>query len=379
MRFALLIGLSTLLSFPLNAQDLIEQYIAETSFKDVFNHADEFQLEIILTEIIESDTKTDFIVHHFGSTDDYYYPASTVKLPLAVSVFKNLSPKEGEIALIREPRVCGAYDYPDSIYVLESLKKMLVYSDNPSYNYLYELTGASGVNKTLNELDVDGQIIRRLLVCKKSYWRNHADYIWRDSLITGEKYKPSFRLPMKAKLGEAHYYGSKFKNKARNFRRHNYLPLSTNHLIIKKLLFDQKSLNLDSTSISRLTNYLLYTPHDIGDSIKQDNFTKYFYCGKDTSDIPENILIVNNVGRAYGYLIDHAYIADISNKRQFILSARINVNANNILGDDMYEYDSIGLPLFEDLSRWCLNHVSTSTKMFSADKILSNKKTATHK
>ncbi len=377
MPYLLLIISLGLIAFKPSAQSLLDQYIQQSSFKEIFYNSDDFQLEILLTEIIETDTSTEFVVHHFGKSDDYYYPASTVKLPLALSIFQNLSPKKGEIAVLQETQVCGSYNYPDSIDVLRNVEKMLIYSDNPSYNYLYELVGATGINQTLRRLELDGQVIRRLLLCKKSYWRKHADYIWRDSLISGSKYKTAFRLPMKAKLGDAHYYGSDFKKKARNFRRHNYLPIRTNHTILGKLLFSPNSLNIDSTSRDHLINYLLASPRNLGDTSKHDNYTKYFYLGKDSSNIPENILIVNNVGKAYGYLIDHAYIADLSNKRQFLLSARINVNANNILGDDIYEYDNIGLPLFRELSRWCLNNVAVSDKMGVAQEIYSKKKAAT--
>jgi hypothetical protein len=73
--------------------------------------------------------------------------------------------------------------------------------------------------------------------------------------------------------------------------------------------------------------------------------------GDDKEPMPENIRIFNKVGDAYGYLIDNAYIVDFENKVEFILSAVIHVNNNQIYNDSVYEYDKTGFPFMAELGK----------------------------
>ncbi|MFB0907711.1 MAG: hypothetical protein QMB03_05420 [Spirosomataceae bacterium] len=78
---------------------------------------------------------------------------------------------------------------------------------------------------------------------------------------------------------------------------------------------------------------------------------KSFMFGDDKEPMPENIRIFNKVGDAYGYLIDNAYIVDFENKVEFILSAVIHVNNNQIYNDSVYEYDKTGFPFMAELGK----------------------------
>ncbi|MDP3682829.1 MAG: hypothetical protein Q8S01_02755, partial [Ignavibacteria bacterium] len=78
---------------------------------------------------------------------------------------------------------------------------------------------------------------------------------------------------------------------------------------------------------------------------------KFFFCGDTKDTLPDYIKIYNKVGMAYGYLIDNAYIVDSNNKIEFLLSAVIYVNEDEIFNDDKYEYDEIGLPFLANLGR----------------------------
>jgi hypothetical protein len=57
------------------------------------------------------------------------------------------------------------------------------------------------------------------------------------------------------------------------------------------------------------------------------------------------------VGYAYGYLTDNAYIIDTKNNIEYILTATIHVNANEIYNDDAYEYETLGIPFLAALGR----------------------------
>ncbi len=86
-----------------------------------------------------------------------------------------------------------------------------------------------------------------------------------------------------------------------------------------------------------------------------DSYVKYFMFGDSKEKIPENIRIFNKVGMAYGFLTDVAYIVDFKNNVEFMLSAVIHVNNNEIYNDDNYEYDEIGIPFLAELGRIIYN------------------------
>lgn len=59
----------------------------------------------------------------------------------------------------------------------------------------------------------------------------------------------------------------------------------------------------------------------------------------------------NKIGNAYGYLIDNAYVVDFENGIEFMLSAVIHVNTDEIYNDSKYDYDSIGYPFMKNLGQ----------------------------
>ncbi|MEL6988445.1 MAG: hypothetical protein AAGK97_11530, partial [Bacteroidota bacterium] len=84
------------------------------------------------------------------------------------------------------------------------------------------------------------------------------------------------------------------------------------------------------------------------------NYVKFFIFGdqeEKESHIPEHIRIFNKVGWAYGFLTDVSYIVDFKNNIEFMLSATIHVNENEIYNDNKYEYNSIGIPFLAELGR----------------------------
>ena len=68
------------------------------------------------------------------------------------------------------------------------------------------------------------------------------------------------------------------------------------------------------------------------------------------------IRISNKVGMAYGTLTDVAYVRDKINNIEFMLTATILVNDNHIFNDDIYEYESKGIPFLSALGRQVLKY-----------------------
>jgi hypothetical protein len=65
------------------------------------------------------------------------------------------------------------------------------------------------------------------------------------------------------------------------------------------------------------------------------------------------------VGFAYGTVTDAAYIVDQKTNTRFFLSATILVNKNQIFYDDIYEFETIGIPFLAELGRAVLAELTT--------------------
>jgi hypothetical protein len=100
--------------------------------------------------------------------------------------------------------------------------------------------------------------------------------------------------------------------------------------------------------MSQLPAETRFPSYDPKESV--DGYVKFFMFGtKKEASIPKHIRIFNKVGWAYGFLTDVAYIVDFEKKIEFFLSATIYCNSDEILNDDQYEFDSVGMPFLEQL------------------------------
>ena len=63
----------------------------------------------------------------------------------------------------------------------------------------------------------------------------------------------------------------------------------------------------------------------------------------------ERILTQGKAGRAYGFHIENAYYRDLKTGRAFFLAATIHANADGVMNDDKYEYDTVTRPFLANL------------------------------
>lgn len=90
-----------------------------------------------------------------------------------------------------------------------------------------------------------------------------------------------------------------------------------------------------------------------------DSYVKFFIYGDTKGQMTDEIRIYNKVGFAYGTVTDAAYIVDQKTNTRFFLSATILVNKNQIFYDDIYEFETIGIPFLAELGRAVLAELTT--------------------
>jgi hypothetical protein len=83
--------------------------------------------------------------------------------------------------------------------------------------------------------------------------------------------------------------------------------------------------------------------------------------------MPANIRVFNKVGWAYGFLTDASYVADFKNKVEFMLTATVYVNSDEILNDDKYDFETVGHPFMYQLGQTIYNYELHRTRKYIPD------------
>jgi len=351
--------------------------------KTVSTDAKIFGLQIIYTQINRDSkgfpTFKNF-TYHLDSTN-YFYPASLVKLPCSILALEKLN----ALQLHKE-----AYMFTDSSYacqysvtsdstsltgfpsVAHYIKRMCLASDNFAYGRVYEFLGVDYLHERLTNLGYSNIRIRHRFDggCKElqhlttnavSFYDEKLNLVFKQKQ---EVSKHTYSHPLGiVKVGKAYInHENKKINEPKDFSQMNYLSLQNSHALLQRLVFNeyypkenQFKISLDDQQF--LVNYLTIYPRLSKDPIYNsktyhDSYKKYLIYGDSKNIIADtNIRITNSVGQSYGYMVDCAYIQNKSKKIEFMLSAVIYTNKDQILNDGKYEYNSIALPFLAELGR----------------------------
>lgn len=351
-------------------------------FSNILNNKDSFRVQIIYTRIDRDGANTPSFRDYYYQVDpdQYFYPASTVKLPVALLALQKLYELrlpglDRNASLITEQ----AYDGQTPVYndpsasdgrpsVAQYVKKIFLVSDNDAFNRLYELIGQESVNDKLHKMGYpDAAILHRLEVSMTEDQNRHTNPVnFFDS--SG---KSLYRQPMqvskwhyperKDSIGLAYYDKTGLVPHPMDFSKKNRITLESLHRILRSILFprsvpDSQAFHLRDEDYPFVYQYLSEYPGESAfpayDSANfQDAFGKFIYWGSEKGRLPKNIRIFSKEGDAYGFLTDVSYVVDLGRHIEFMLSATIYCNSDGILNDDKYDYERIGLPFLKNLGR----------------------------
>lgn len=343
-----------------------------------------YKLQIIYAAIDrDKDNKPHFTEHKYRISKKYFYPASTVKLPISILGLQKLEElKEKGIdrkttmladsVFFCQEKIKADSTSAGSYPTIENyIKRMMLVSDNAAFTRVYEFVGYDYAHKKLKE---NGFGSVRLFNRLSPYCKGDTALITppicflnakRDTIYKQASAVPGFSLahPVKtSQAGRAHINtNGKRVYSPKDFSRHNYFHITDLNRMMKQLIFpDPKtekgklSLTEDARSflIRQMGLYPKESDYPVYDKkIYYDSYKKYFmYASAVATITQDSIRVINIVGRAYGFLIDCAYIIDMKSNTEFLLTTAIYVNEGNIIGNGKYEYDQLGLPFMRDLS-----------------------------
>ena len=329
----------------------------------VYKNKEKFEVQIILTELKKR--KNGFTIHKKKFNVDkknYFYPASSIKLPIALLTIEKIN-ENPNLNINSEFSIEG-----DSIITTfkKEITDLFIISSNESYNRLFEFLGQDYINKKLKQKGFkDFSISHRLSTKESDNLKTKEINFYRNGEINqiqkSINNKPLTKLNLKnLNKGVGFILDNELQNKSMDFSRKNYFSIEELNNILIFLFFPEisknKKFNLSKSQNLLIQKLMSSTPFEMGfdKNIYPNNYNKFFIYGDKDGMINDNIY--NKVGNAYGYSIDNAYIYNKNSDRHFVLTACIYTNANNILNDNYYEYDEIGIPFLAKIGRFLTNY-----------------------
>ncbi len=354
-------------------------------FSAILNHPQKKEIQILYTQINrDKNNKPHFKTYSFNLNDEhYFYPASTIKLPVAIFALEKLNELDIDY-LDKNTSLKIDSNYTRQTKVTEDsssksgqasianyIKKVLLVSDNDAFNRLYEFTDRQTINKKLNKYGFkDSRIISRLSVGDKDETAKYTNAInfYKDNQLVYTKpiAYDNKNYPLKLtnlKRGRGYLDGKgKLVSQPFDFSDMNVFQLSDQHDLMKRLFFPAsfpkcKRFNLTAGDYDFLYSYMSKYPTE-SDFPKYDlpyyypTYCKFLFYGADENIKPNpNIRIFNKVGDAYGYSLDNIYLIDYETKVEFILTAVIQSNDDEIYNDNTYEYETVSYPFLKNLGQ----------------------------
>ncbi len=331
------------------------------AIKRIIDSLDKYEVQIKYTQINRTNNSIIFAEYDFqNNPNQYFYPASSVKFPVAVLALEKLNSMEGFTMNTK------FYIEGDTLEttVANEVSKLFAVSDNEAYNRLFEFLGQDEINQQLQSKGIKNvRISHRVSTLNSDDITTNAIVFYKNDSTTQiiEKIisKPIKPLQLnRLQKGKGYFEDDILITEPFDFSLKNFYPIDAQHEVLKRIIFPQNFTKEQRFNLTKEQhNYLLKSmqtlPAALGYDKKEyyDSYVKFFMFGDNKEPIPKNIEIYNKVGYAYGTLTDCAYIKDTKNNIDFLLTATILVNNNQIFNDNVYEYDTVGIPFLAALGQ----------------------------
>jgi len=368
-------------------------------FNSVIEEKKKFEVQILFSPIERHEDSIAIEDHFFNyRPGEYFYPASTVKMPVAFMALQKLEElKKAGIEIDRNtPLRIDSIRPPQTAVFIDStntgnkptighyIDKIFAVSDNDAYNRLYEFCGSDYINAGLKGKGIftNSRIIHRVGVSGFSYEENkHTPPIHflddaGNVIYTSEKITTQGNhITIVDKTTKGISYIDDDDNKIEqpfDFSKKNFINIrdlqeSLRRLIFPELYYSGEEYKMSDDDRAFVIESMSKLPKDHpyleGETDEYyDGYVKFFLFGGSKEPIPEHIIIRNKVGYAYGYLTDCAYIQDTKEDIEYFLTATIHVNENQTYNDGIYEYDDIGIPFLAELGRLAHDYMIKNKK-----------------
>lgn len=375
----LLISMSTFAQKPAN---ILQQLLLShpEKFKKLTDNPEKYRLQILYTQI-DRDVKnkpTLTTYSYRSDTNEYFYPASTVKLAASVlaleklhalkidksATFQTWRNRPSQLEILHDSTATSGLPS-----VAHYIKKILLVSDNEAYNRLYEFLGQKPFNETMQAKGFEGVRLTHRLQTPLPRLENQytnpitlrdasGKILYHQAEAFNEKPYSSLN-PILIGKGTMNDAGV-VENRPLDFSLKNAYPLQAQHLFLQRLLLPDAFPAKDRFKISAadyafLYRYMSMYPTESKEPAYAEEFATYckflYYGSEKNAPLNPSMRIFNKVGDAYGFLLDNAYVVDFEKKVEFMVTAVLLCNEDEVFNDEKYDYDTIGFPFYKNLGQ----------------------------
>ena len=373
-RILLLAVFSSLLSCNSNPIELVLK--SDPYLKEIIKDKEDYEIQVMLTKVNHDNTKIDFQNYQYQHDENqYFYPASTIKLPIVVLTLKKINElrsKGSDITLKSKIILNNVDNYSnfklqDSITSFQNLiADIFLVSDNSASNILIDFIGYNYFNDEMQNAGFDRTYLNHKFnpdPYVNSTWQiSDLDNNMISSINDNQKIIKADDKTNGLDKGESRYFNGEILDESLNFSEKNRFSITDMHNLIKYIFYPEifdmaNTFNLNVEDYDFIRYWMSrFTYEDIGEKFIGDEkffetYNKFFIHGDEQSVSNEQIRVYNKIGQAYGTSIDNGLIKNYQNNVEFILTSTIYTNKNKVINDNLYEYDDIAEPFLAKLSR----------------------------
>lgn len=352
-------------------------------WKDWLAQAEDLRLQIFVTVVEPGDAP--WKTHAFRADAEYFYPASAIKTFLAIAALKTLSAKVGgdielgtRIFRCRddkagcEPPTEDERDDKDEdkdedeagdgkkkhkkLRVGQEITKLLSYSDNDSYNRLWDIVGHREVNEMMAELGFGSVRFHHKMNAPAERSRGTSRVRISPNSKKGfevprrkSDFEPAPTQATRLSVGKSYRDKGKLFEEPLSFATKNYVSLRELQKVNISLLFPDRpeaaKLGLSDAQRKHLLSAMTSQLKNMKHAAEHGPFTP----GVVEVLKANRVRYVSKSGRAYGFHLENAYIEDTVTKRGFFVTATVYANPDGVMNDDDYAYEEISKPLLASL------------------------------
>ncbi|MGE4284854.1 MAG: serine hydrolase [Clostridia bacterium] len=310
-------------------------------FGTVLDNIDNHEVQILYTQIDRDKNQSPFFKSYYYRVDSrkYFYPGSSIKLSACVLALEKLN-NLGIEGLDKYTYLKIGADYPGqtktSGTIANYIKRILLSSDNYSFNRLYEFLGQKYYNETLWSKEYkDVKVVHRLAERASFETNRHTNpfTFYKNDKIIYQQPSAYNEENYNKKLDQEGFIKGMGINTV-NFSNNNYISIENLQGILKSIIFkwetpESRRFNLTDDDYTFLQKHLTVIPRQAG------------------YNFPDSATIYRKSGYAWGYMINNAYVIDVQNNVEFLLTAVIHDGAF----DNYNNYGGVNRPFLANLGR----------------------------
>jgi hypothetical protein len=357
------------------------------------------RLQILLAEpVVRRNGRVELLRAQLGDPQQYFYPASSIKLAGAVAALLELNRHNaatgaahgldsdwsigtvfaGDRAVERdETNVDGG-----RMTLRHSLRRLLLVSDNAAYNHCLELVGQDGVNATMWAAGLPSARLWHRLSEARSVEENARTRPVAVRTAERRDVWPARAAAAKLRndlwtdleVGTGYLDGGKLVEQPMSFATKNAIRLQDLQDLLVMLVRPEVDLagkaGFPGLTLSQrrfLVDTLGELPRESANprydpAQTPDHACKFVLRGARRVVPAEFLRVYDKIGRAYGFSVENAYIEDARTGRGLFLAIVLYTNPDGILNDDRYAYEELAEPFLDDVAETIVRAVFTETR-----------------